>query len=234
MSKPILIVEHDRQTADMAARVATGLGARPVIAQTLEEGIRLTKADGFRVIILDRNLPDGDGADAMARVRAGAAQAMVLVLTAMDHAENRIGGLENGADDYLAKPFRPEQLQACLSTLLRRHAMLCAEADLLSFPGIEIRSDERTVQVHKRTVAVSPREFDLISYLARHEGEVVTRAELLENVWNLRFDPGTNVVDVHVGRLRRKLEQAGTHAIHTARGAGYIFAPMTRGHGAAT
>ena len=104
--------------------------------------------------------------------------------------------------------------------------MQVLDNDLLAFGDLEIRMKARTVHVKRTHVAVSPKEFELITYFARNAGQVVTRMQLLENVWNLHFDPGTNVVDVHVGRLRRKLEEAGSGAIQTARGEGYIFAPL--------
>jgi len=116
-------------------------------------------------------------------------------------------------------------LRARLRALLRRGTMQVLDNDLLAFGDLEIRMKARTVHVKRAHVAVSPKEFELIIYFAQNAGQVVTRMQLLENVWNLHFDPGTNVVDVHVGRLRRKLEDAGSAAIQTARGEGYIFAP---------
>ena len=138
----------------------------------------------------------------------------------------RVEGLEKGADDYLPKPFEPEELRARLRALLRRATMQVLDNDLMAFGDLEIRLKARTVHVKREHVAVSPREFDLIVFLAQNAGHVVTRMQLLENVWNLHFDPGTNVVDVHVGRLRRKLEEAGANVIQTARGEGYIFSPI--------
>ncbi|MGB2203294.1 MAG: winged helix-turn-helix domain-containing protein, partial [Pseudooceanicola atlanticus] len=127
---------------------------------------------------------------------------------------------------YLAKPFDPDELRARLRALLRRQAMQVLDNDLVTFGDLQIRMKARTVHAGQTHIAVSPKEFELISYFARNAGDVVTRMQLLENVWNLHFDPGTNVVDVHVGRLRRKLEQALGHpAIHTARGEGYVFDP---------
>jgi two-component system, OmpR family, response regulator len=182
--------------------------------------------------VFDRMLPGGDGVEAIARIRAGGSTALVLVLSALGRAANRVEGLEKGADDYLAKPFEPEELRARLRALLRRATMQVLDNDLLAFGDLEIRLKARTVHVGRKHVAVSPREFDLITFFARNAGQVVTRMQLLENVWNLHFDPGTNVVDVHVGRLRRKLEEeAGRPVIQTARGEGYVFAPLTNSGG---
>ena len=180
----------------------------------------------YRVIVLDRMLPGGDGVEAMARIRAGGSTALILILSALGRAANRVEGLEKGADDYLPKPFEPEELRARLRALLRRGTIQVLDNDLLAFGDLEIRLKARTVHVKRAHVAVSPKEFELITYFARNAGQIVTRMQLLENVWNLHFDPGTNVVDVHVGRLRRKLEDAGSQAIQTARGEGYIFAPL--------
>ena len=221
----ILIVEDDSETAAAVAAEVRGLGLEPVIKTTLDEGVAAS-AEDFRVIVLDRMLPGGDGVEAIARMRAGGARGLILVLSALGRAANRVEGLEKGADDYLPKPFEPEELRARLRALLRRGTMQVLDNDLLAFGDLEIRLKARTVHVKRGHVAVSPKEFELLTYFARNAGQVVTRMQLLENVWKLHFDPGTNVVDVHVGRLRRKLEEAGSQAIQTARGEGYVFAPL--------
>lgn len=221
----ILIVEDDSETAEAVAAEVRGLGLEPVIKTTLDEGIAAS-AEDYRLIVLDRMLPGGDGVEAIARMRAGGARGLILVLSALGRAANRVEGLEKGADDYLPKPFEPEELRARLRALLRRGTMQVLDNDLLAFGDLEIRLKARTVHVKRGHVAVSPKEFELLTYFARNAGQVVTRMQLLENVWKLHFDPGTNVVDVHVGRLRRKLEEAGSTAIQTARGEGYVFAPL--------
>lgn len=223
----ILIVEDDAQTAGAVAAIVTELGCEPVIRTTLQEGVDAA-TDGYSVIVFDRMLPGGDGVEAIARIRAAGSTALVLVLSALGRAANRVEGLEKGADDYLAKPFEPDELRARLRALLRRATMQVLDNDLLAFGDLEIRLKARTVHIARAHVAVSPREFDLIRFFARNAGQVVTRMQLLEQVWNLHFDPGTNVVDVHVGRLRRKLEDAaGRPIIQTARGEGYVFAPLS-------
>ena len=226
MQDRILIVEDDAETAAAVAAVVEELGCGAVLAPTLAEGIAEATTGDYRVIVLDRMLPGGDGVEAMARMRAGGAKALILVLSALGRAAQRVEGLEKGADDYLPKPFEPEELRARLRALLRRGTMQVLDNDLLAFGDLEIRLKARTVHVKRKHVAVSPKEFELITFFARNAGQVVTRMQLLENVWNLHFDPGTNVVDVHVGRLRRKLEDAGSQAIQTARGEGYVFAPL--------
>lgn len=222
----ILIIEDDLETAAAVKAEAEALGCATEHCDTLFSGIEAATSGQYNVIVLDRMLPGGDGVDAMARIRAGGSTALILILSALGRAANRVEGLEKGADDYLPKPFEPEELRARLRALLRRGTIQVLDNDLLAFGDLEIRLKARTVHVKRNHVAVSPKEFELITYFARNAGQVVTRMQLLENVWNLHFDPGTNVVDVHVGRLRRKLEEAGSQAIQTARGEGYIFAPL--------
>jgi two-component system, OmpR family, response regulator len=222
----ILIIEDDLETAASARAEAEALGCATDHRDTLDTGIEAATTGRYNVIVLDRMLPGGDGVDAMARIRAGGSTALILILSALGRAANRVEGLEKGADDYLPKPFEPEELRARLRALLRRGTIQVLDNDLLAFGDLEIRLKARTVHVRRTHIAVSPKEFELITYFARNAGQIVTRMQLLENVWNLHFDPGTNVVDVHVGRLRRKLEEAGSNAIQTARGEGYIFAPL--------
>lgn len=223
----ILIVEDDADAAQAIAEAAQDLGALTERAATFDAGLAAAGAGDHAVIVFDRMLPGGDGIDAIARIRAAGSTALVLVVSALGRAANKIEGLEKGADDYLAKPFDPEELRARLRALLRRRQMQVIDNDLVAFGELQIRLKARTVHVGQAHVPVSPKEFELISYFARNAGETVTRMQLLENVWNLHFDPQTNVVDVHVGRLRRKLEQAaGRAVIHTDRGAGYVFDPQ--------
>lgn len=223
----ILIVEDDPQTAEAVAAIVSELGCAPVLRATLADGIAEAAGD-YAVIVFDRMLPGGDSIDAIAKLRASGSTALILVLSALGRAVNRVEGLEKGADDYLAKPFEPDELRARLRALLRRATMQVLDNDLMAFGDLEIRLKARTVHIGRVHVATSPREFELITFMARNAGQVVTRRQLLEQVWNLHFDPGTNVVDVHVGRLRRKLEEAaGRPVIQTARGEGYMFAPLS-------
>ena len=225
----ILIVEDDAETAASMAAIVSGLGAEPIVMRSFQAGLEAARLADFAVVILDRMLPGGDGIDAIARMRAAGSGALVLVVSALGRAANKIEGLEKGADDYLAKPFDPDELRARLRALLRRKTMEVLDNDLIAFGDVQIRMKARTVHIGTEHVPVSPKEFELISYLAQNAGQTVTRMQLLENVWNLHFDPQTNVVDVHVGRLRRKLEAAaGRPIIQTARGEGYVFAPEPR------
>lgn len=223
----VLIVEDDAETAAAVAATARDLGCAVDLAATLPDGMAQAATGAHDVIVLDRMLPGGDGVEAIAGLKAAGARGLILVLSALGRAGQRVEGLEKGADDYLPKPFDPDELRARLRALLRRAGSEVLANDILAFGEVEIRLRARTVHVGRTHVPVSPREFALITYLARNAGQVVTRMQLLQEVWRLHFDPGTNVVDVHVGRLRRKLEEAaGRPLILTERGAGYIFAPL--------
>jgi two-component system OmpR family response regulator len=224
MPADIVIIEDDPETAAAIAAVVRDLGHLPRLAGDLAEGLRQATAPGCGLVILDRMLPDGDGINAIARLRLAGVQAMVLVVSALGRSSNRIEGLQKGADDYLAKPFDPLELRARIQALLRRAASEAADHDLLVFDDLEIRLKARTVHRGQSHIALSPREFELLVFFAENEGAAVSRAQLLARVWNLHFDPQTNVVDVHVSRLRRKLEDGGRPAlIHTLRGLGYVF-----------
>lgn len=223
----ILIVEDDQVAAEAMAEAVRDVGGQPILRASYDDGLEAARGSDFAVILFDRMLPGGDGVDAIAKVRAAGSTALVMVVSALGRAQNKIEGLEKGADDYLAKPFDPDELRARLRALLRRKNMVALDNDVVAFGDLEIRMKARTVHVGTTHVAISPKEFKLLSYFANNAGDLVTRMQLLENVWNLHFDPQTNVVDVHVGRLRRKLETvAGRPIIHTARGEGYVFDPV--------
>jgi len=223
----ILIVEDDQVAAEAMAEAVRDVGGQPILRASYDDGLEAARGSDFAVILFDRMLPGGDGVDAIAKVRAAGSTALVMVVSALGRAQNKIEGLEKGADDYLAKPFDPDELRARLRALLRRKNMVALDNDVVAFGDLEIRMKARTVHVGTTHVAISPKEFKLLRYFANNAGDLVTRMQLLENVWNLHFDPQTNVVDVHVGRLRRKLETAaGRPIIHTARGEGYVFDPV--------
>lgn len=225
MQELILIVEDDPEGAAACLRIAEELGYRTCLRDTFDDGLQAAEEMDPALIILDRVLPGGDGVDAIARIRLAGSQAMILIVSALGRSANRIEGLEKGADDYLAKPYDPDELRARIRAAMRRRAVQAEDNDLIAFGDLEIRLKARTVHRGLRHVPVSPKEFRLLCFLARNEGETVTRMQLLEEVWNLHFDPQTNVVDVHMGRLRRKLEADGeAPLIHTVRGIGYVFA----------
>jgi len=217
----VLIIEDD---AVMAAHVADLLAGRGAVCETLADGragLARAAAQPFDLIVTDRMLPGLEGLDVVERLRALEVETPVLVLSALGQATDRVEGLERGADDYLAKPFADDELLARVGALLRR-ARKEPHPEVLVIGSIEIRVKARTVHRAGRHVALSPKEFELLRCLAEHAGQFVPRSLLLERVWNLRFDPQTNVVDVHVSRLRGKIDEGfEAPAILTARGEGY-------------
>jgi len=224
--KRILVIEDDPDTAAMIADVVTALECEPIVMRNFNDGLEAARLARFAVVVIDRMLPGGDGIDAIAKLRAEGSNALILVVSALGRAENKIEGLERGADDYLSKPFDPDELRARLRALLRRGEVQVLDNDLIVFGDLQIRMKARTVHIGQDHVALTPKEFELITFFARNAGQLVTRMQLLETVWNLHFDPQTNVVDVHIGRLRRKLDDIRAQDwIQTARGEGYIFLP---------
>ncbi|MCB1363084.1 MAG: response regulator transcription factor [Rhodobacteraceae bacterium] len=224
----VLIVEDDPVTASEIGAILAAGGLDCDRRASLAEAMARAADQPFDVIVLDRMLPDGDGIAAMQGLRAARPGAMILVVSALGTASSRIEGLDLGADDYLAKPFDPDELRARIRALLRRRGASAegATGDLMQFGALQVRTKARTVHFGDTHVPLSPREFDLLAFFARHPGDVVTRMQLLEHVWDLHFDPQTNVVDVHVSRLRRKLDAAlPVPVLHTARGLGYVFDP---------
>jgi len=218
----ILIIEDDAVTAREMSAVLRRDGFTVAHCDTFDAGVSDAAQTPCDAVVLDRMLPDGDGVRMIDRLRAARPGLMVLVVSALGKPSSRIEGLDLGADDYLAKPFDPGELGARLRALLRRGAP--GDDDLMQFGQLQIRRKARTVHASDDHIPLSPREFDLLVYFARNHGDVVSRMQLLEHVWNLHFDPQTNVVDVHVSRLRRKLEAAlPDPVLHTARGQGYVF-----------
>ena len=215
----ILVIEDDRATADYVAKGLGEEGHVVDVARDGRDGLFLALNEPFDVVVTDRMMPGADGLSIVRALRASGVHTPVLVLTALAEVDRRVEGLEAGADDYLAKPFAFAELRARVRALARRPAAGAGSAELQVG---DLRMDllRRVVTRGGRPVELLPTEFRLLEYLMRHPGEVVTRTMLLEKVWDLSFDPSTNVVDVHVSRLRRKIEAA---LIRTVRGAGYAL-----------
>ena len=180
---------------------------------------------GFDVLVLDRMLPDLDGLSLLKAVRAAGVRTPAIMLTAMSAIDERVAGLRAGADDYVVKPFSFAELSARLEAILRRPAESRPEQTRLACADLELDLIARTAQRGERRIELLPREFKMLEFLMRRQGRVVTRTMLLEGVWDYRFDPRTNVIDVHISRLRRKIDAEGeTALIHTVRGSGYKLA----------
>jgi two-component system, OmpR family, response regulator len=217
----ILHVEDDPEAARAVSEQLSRAGDRVEWTNRGEEGLRRAASQAFDLVILDRMLPGMSGLDIVARLREVGNAVPVLMLSALGRSAERTEGLDGGADDYLAKPYEPAELVARCRALYRR-ASGAAHSAVILFGDLECHVKARTAYRQGRHIALSPKEFVLFRYLIENAGEVVTREMLLRHVWNLNFDPQTNVIDVNVGRLRRKLEEGfDTPVLETVWGAGY-------------
>jgi two-component system OmpR family response regulator len=216
----ILLVEDDPKLARAIARGLTEARHAVAHCDTGEAAIERLAAEPFDACILDVRLPGIDGFEVLRRSRAQGVTIPILMLTARDGVEDRVTGLNLGADDYLVKPFAFAELLARLNALLRRRTP--PHGDVLKEGRLSLDSSARRVAIGGCEVSVSKKQFALLEFLLRHRGEVVSRAMLLEHVFEYKFDPGTNVVDVHVAHLRQIIDQPGEPSlIQTVRGVGY-------------
>jgi two-component system OmpR family response regulator len=218
----ILLVEDDQSIAD---EVRDDLISRGYVIEHIGDGtaaLRAAQARHFDLMIVDRLLPGLDGLTVIERIRALGIRTPVLVLSALSAVDDRVRGLKAGGDDYLSKPFAFLELAARVEALLRRPIEV--RETVLRVGPLEMDLIDRTVRRGGRPLDLLPREFKLLEYLMRRPGQLVTRDMLLEDVWQYRFLPQTNLVDVHIGRLRRKLDAPGEPPlIQSVRGAGFIF-----------
>jgi len=227
MTRKILIVEDDAATADYIAKGLGEAGYACEVTGNGRDGLFLASEGIFDLIIADRMLPGLDGLAMLNAIRAAGITTPALILSALASVDDRVDGLRAGADDYLCKPYSFAELSARVEALLRRNDRSTGDAPLvkLVIGDLEIDLLARKVTRAGRPILLGAREFNILEYLARHAGQVVTRTMMLEKIWNYHFDPGSNVVDVHIGRLRRKLEEGfATPILHTVRGAGYRLA----------
>jgi two-component system OmpR family response regulator len=228
MSRKILIMEDDAATADYVAR---GLGEGGYVVDRTgdgREGFFLASEGSYDLLIVDRMMPGMDGLSVVRALRAANIGTPSIILSALGSVEDRIDGLRDGSDDYVTKPFSLAELIVRAEALLRRteRGAAVAAEQRLAVGDLEIDLLARTVRRAGRSIALVPREFGLLVYLARHAGHVVTRTMMLEKLWGYHFDPGTNIIDVHIGRLRRKIDDGFDRPLlHTVRGAGYRLAP---------
>lgn len=218
----ILLVEDDRQ---IAAYVAKGLrehGHAVDHADNGRDGLLLATGERYDVMIVDRMLPQMDGLALVKAARAAGTATPVLFLTTMGGVDDRVEGLEAGADDYLVKPFAFAELLARVGALARRPPM--AETTTLRVGDLEVDLLARTVTRAGKRLDLHAQEFKILDYLMRHAGEVVTRTMLLEKVWDFHFDPKTNIVETHISRLRAKIDKGfDKPLLQTIRGAGYVL-----------
>lgn len=219
----ILVIEDDQETAAYLAKALKETGAVVDIAHDGKEGLFMAAGETYEALIIDRMLPRLDGLSILRTLRASGNQTPVLILSALGEVDDRVAGLRAGGDDYLVKPFAFVELQARLEALLRR-GQGEAPTTQLRVGDLELDRLSRKVSRGGQPIELQPREFRLLEYLMRHAGQVVTRTMLLEGVWDYHFDPQTNVIDVHISRLRAKLDRGHDKPLlHTVRGAGYLL-----------
>jgi len=217
----LLHVEDDDFAAETLAEIARRESIDIVRCATASTGVQRAAAEPFDVILFDRMLPDGDGTVAIAQLRALAVTTPILIVSALGRSDDRTAGLNAGADDYLGKPYDPSELLARVRALDRRHRRSGHPAVLLH-GAFECHVKARTAYRGGRHIALSPKEFDLFHYFMTNVDGLVTREMLLRDVWKLNFDPTTNVVDVNLSRLRKKLEDGfATPALENVWGSGY-------------
>lgn len=217
----ILVIEDDDKTADYIMKGLGEAGYVPDRASDGRDGLHLATGGEYDAIIVDRMLPSLDGLSIVRALRAAEITVPVLILSALAHVDERVTGLRAGGDDYLTKPFAFSELQARLEALLRRPRKLAQET-VLEVGDLKMDLLARKVSRAGRPIDLRPQEYKLLEYLMRHAGEVVTRTMLFEGVWDFHFDPQTNVVDVHISRLRQKIDKGFDRPlIHTHRGGGY-------------
>ena len=212
----ILIVEDEEHISSFLKKGLRSNGYTASVAETGHDALALARSGEFDLVILDIGLPDMDGYEVLQRLRSGNQHMSVVMLTARDAVTDRVAGLEQGADDYVTKPFSFDELLARVRVRLRTERT--AEQTVLSAGDASLDLRTRRLTVGSRSMELSAREFSMAEVFFRHPGQVMTREQLLSNVWGYDYDPGSNVVDVYVGYLRRKL---GKQRIKTVRGMGY-------------
>ncbi len=218
----ILLVEDDRQTADYIAKGLREHGHVVDRTDNGRDGLYMATGEPYDVMIIDRNLPKMDGLSLVKAARASGTATPVLFLTTMGGVDDRVAGLEAGADDYLVKPFAFAELLARVGALARRPPIVATTA--LKVGDLEIDLLARTVTRGGKRLELLAQEFKILEYLMRHAGEIVTRTMLLEKVWDFHFDPKTNIVETHISRLRSKIDKGfDKPLLHTVRGAGYVL-----------
>ena len=218
----ILLIEDDREAAAYLVKALREAGHVPDLAVDGEDGYAQASANPYDVLVVDRMLPKMDGLTVIGRLRSDGVQTPTLILSALGQVDDRVSGLRAGGDDYLTKPYAFSEFLARVEALGRRAAPNTTET-IYRVGDLELDRLAHKVQRGGEEVILQPREFRLLEYLMRHAGQVVTRTMLLENVWDYHFDPQTNVIDVHISRLRSKIDKGfDTPLLHTIRGAGYM------------
>ncbi|MES2310925.1 MAG: response regulator transcription factor [Pseudomonadota bacterium] len=220
----ILVIEDDDVTAREIAAELANHGIDTDRVADGREGLRRAADPCYDAITLDLMLPGLDGLSVVTQLRGQGIAIPVLMISALSDVDERVRGLRAGGDDYLTKPFAPDEMVARVDVLLRRHRQQ-AQQTLLCVADLELDLVRHVVRRGDTQLSLLPTEFKLLEFLMRHAGQVLTRAMIFETVWGFHFDPGTNLIDVHIGRLRKKIDAVGyAPLIHTVRGSGYCLA----------
>ncbi len=220
----ILIIEDDATTREFVSKGLQEHGYTVDQAEDGKKGLMMALSSEYQLIILDRMLPYLDGMKVLSAIKATEEQLPVLILSAMDSVADRVDGLQAGSDDYLTKPFALAELIARVDIIINRSQRQTPSQNNLRYDCLEVDLRAHRVTCHQQDITLQPKEFQLIQYFIEHSEQVVSRMRLFENIWSYHFDPKTNVIDVHVANLRRKLEDAGCpNLLHTVRGAGYVL-----------
>lgn len=219
----ILVIEDDRETGRYLEKAFLEAGHAVDVAYDGDTGYTLAETENYDVMVIDRMLLHRDGLSIISELRAKGNETPVLILSALGQVDDRVAGLRAGGDDYLTKPYAFSELLARVEVLQRRKNPKEAET-VYCVGNLELDRLAHTVKRGDKNILLQPREFRLLEYLMRYAGQVVTRTMLLENVWDYHFDPQTNVIDVHISRLRAKIEKDfDIPLLHTVRGAGYML-----------
>ncbi len=220
----ILVIEDDQTTRDFIAKALEQEGFIVDSSCDGKEGLMMAISCEYQLIVLDRMLPNLDGLKILSAIRATDNHTPVLILSALDSVDQRVEGLTAGSDDYLTKPFALAELLARINIILRRNRPVENIVNEIKINNLTINLRSQKVMINNTAIALQNKEFVLLRFLAEHVNEVVSRMRLFEAAWDYHFDPKTNVIDVHIAKLRKKLEHGGAgDLIETVRGAGYVI-----------
>jgi two-component system OmpR family response regulator len=220
----VLVIEDDQVVADFIAKGLRQEGHSVDVASDGDDGLYLAMSNSYDVLIVDPMLPSVHGISVIRALRPSNDQTPILILSALADVPERVKGLSTGADDYLIKPFAFSELSARVNVLAKRASPASQDAVELSVGDLRLDRLTREALRGEKRIPLKPREYQLLEYLMRHSGQVVTRTMLLEGVWNYHFDPTTNVIDQHISQLRKKIDRDfDSPLIHTVRGAGYVL-----------
>jgi two-component system, OmpR family, response regulator len=219
----VLVIEDDSDTSEEIKLLLNAQGHSVTLETNGANGLAKALSERFDVIALDRMLPHIGGLDILSRLRESGNTVPVLLISALGLVEDRVQGLKAGGDDYLIKPFAAEELLARVEALIRRQQHNLA-THFLQYADLELDLLQRSAKRASKSIELVAKEFRLLEYLVRHSDQVLTKKMILESLWNLNFDPSTNFIEVHIARLRKKIDTNGlSPLIHTVRGAGYML-----------